>query len=88
MNTQIDNLLLERQVTHGKFSRNAEIAYMLKQTVTQYSDELDITQLEALYQICNKMARILNGGEKHKDSWMDIAGYAKLGENVIDGIDL
>lgn len=29
--------------------------------------------------IAVKMARILNGGHDHKDSWQDIAGYAELG---------
>lgn len=88
MNTQIDNLLLERQITHGKFARNAWIAQELKTIIRTHGKSLSPVKLESLEQICNKMARILNGGDSHEDSWEDIMGYAKLSLNQIQGIDL
>jgi len=40
--------------------------------------ELDADQQEALEMIAHKIARILNGDPNYVDSWVDIAGYAKL----------
>lgn len=35
-------------------------------------------QVEALEMIAHKIGRILNGDPNYDDSWVDIAGYAKL----------
>ena len=40
---------------------------------------------EAIDMIFNKIARILNGNPNHADSWVDIAGYAKLVSDRLDG---
>ncbi len=39
---------------------------------------LEDDQQEALEMICHKIARIVNGDANYADSWIDIAGYAKL----------
>lgn len=36
--------------------------------------------------IFNKVARILNGNPNYADSWVDIAGYAKLVSDRLDGL--
>jgi hypothetical protein len=41
---------------------------------------LSPSQKEALEAIAGKIARILNGDPSFADHWIDIAGYAKLGE--------
>jgi hypothetical protein len=35
--------------------------------------------------ICHKMARIMNGDPNYSDSWHDIAGYAKLVADRLEG---
>lgn len=42
-------------------------------------------QAEALEMIAHKMARIVNGDPDYADSWRDIQGYAKLGEDASIG---
>jgi hypothetical protein len=39
---------------------------------------MDDDQREALDMIAHKIGRILNGDPNYADSWVDIAGYAKL----------
>jgi hypothetical protein len=40
---------------------------------------------EALEMICVKMARIMNGDPLYRDNWVDIAGYAKLVSDRLEG---
>lgn len=53
--------------------------------VTYYS-HLAPDQQEALDMICHKIGRILNGDPDYADSWHDIAGYAQLVADRLDGI--
>jgi len=81
----IDTTLAQRQETHGDFTENAEAAQMLKRTVKTFATQkLSVVQLEALDNICQKIARIITGNPNHSDSWHDIAGYATLAEDSID----
>ena len=82
-----EDILNERQKTHGEFSEYALIAQKFKFIIQQNQTQptrgvgnylLSTSQYEALEMICNKMARILNGNPNHKDHWDDIAGYATL----------
>lgn len=77
MNTT--EILNERQHTHGDFARCAEISQDIKQIIDKNDQLLTAKQREALEMIAVKIARILNGGNNHADSWQDIAGYAQLG---------
>jgi len=36
--------------------------------------------------IANKLGRILNGDPNYADSWMDIAGYAKLVADRLEAV--
>ena len=36
--------------------------------------------------IAHKIGRILNGDPNYADSWVDIAGYAQLVANELEGI--
>ena len=47
---------------------------------------VDDDQLEALDMIAHKIARIINGDPDYADSWHDIAGYAKLVADRLDGV--
>ncbi|AUI65585.1 MULTISPECIES: DUF6378 domain-containing protein [Glaesserella] len=77
MNTT--DILNERQQTHGDFATCAQIAQEIKLVIAANDNCLSHQKREALEMIAVKMARILNGGHNHKDSWQDIAGYAMLG---------
>ena len=81
----IDTTLAQRQQTHGDFSSNAEASRALKDVIVVHTTRrLSVVQLEALDNICQKIARIITGSPNHSDSWHDIAGYATLAEDSID----
>jgi len=75
----IDDILLERQKTHGSFKTHALITQSLKKVASETAvSSLTHSQAEALEMILHKIGRILNGNPNHKDHWDDIAGYATL----------
>lgn len=78
METNIADILIERGSRYGEFKRHAEITIALKQIIDLYGDHLADDQREALDMIMHKVGRILNGDPNYADSWIDIAGYAKL----------
>jgi hypothetical protein len=84
---RIDAMLEERGNAYGDFPWLSKIAQDLKDVISDHasnaSDNLGNDHREALDMICTKIARILNGDPDHKDSWDDIAGYAKLVSNRI-----
>jgi hypothetical protein len=46
-------------------------------------DSLSMPMKESVDMICHKIARIVNGGHPQElDHWHDIAGYAKLVEDI------
>ena len=44
-------------------------------------------QREALEMVFHKVGRILNGDPDYADSWADIAGYAKLVADRLEGVE-
>lgn len=76
----IDDILNERGVTHGHFHDQAKTAQRLKRILhyTPNWELMDADMRESLEMICMKMSRIVHGDPYHRDSWMDIIGYAKL----------
>ncbi len=82
MDTQ--QILNERQQTHGDFATCAQISQEIKFIISANDNGLSRQKREALEMIAVKIARILNGGHNHKDSWQDIAGYALLGGGLFD----
>jgi hypothetical protein len=83
----IDEILDERGKRYGKFKDHAEISQRLKYVVRDRRDVLADDQREALEMICHKIARILNGDPNYADSWVDIAGYAQLVADRLQGIE-
>ena len=82
MLTGIDATLAERGHKYGKFKDHAAITYKLKNVLRAHALEhgksFAFDQAEALDMICHKLGRIVNGDPDYADSWVDIAGYAKL----------
>lgn len=82
---EITATLQERGNRYGPFDGHAMITQALKEVMNNSIDGIDTNwntltpdQKEALEMIAHKIGRILNGDPNYDDSWIDIAGYAKL----------
>lgn len=88
MTDSTDELLRERQQTHGDFADHARCTQRLKgiliseqgHRLKRGQQALTMQQREALDMIMHKIGRILAGDADWYDHWDDIAGYAKLGK--------
>lgn len=80
-------LITERGSRYGKFKDGAEIMQELKDVMREVYGWRNLTpsQREALDMIQHKIGRILNGDPTYDDSWKDIAGYATLIVNELNG---
>lgn len=90
---QVNDILKERQSTHGEFGNVAKVAQNLKDIFYEnLQGGLSNIQAEAVEMIFHKIARIASGDASFKDHWNDIAGYAILAskenlENLDDVIN-
>lgn len=87
--TDIDVTLAERGSRYGMFKDHANVSQDLKRCMRKHIGErnkhMEDDQLEALEMIAHKIARIINGDPDYADSWVDIAGYAKLVADRLEG---
>ncbi len=87
--TAIDAVLTERGSRYGPFETHAEITQRLKMVAAKYlhnqGKELAFDQQEALDMIFHKIGRIINGDPDWHDHWIDVAGYAKLVADRLEG---
>lgn len=87
--TDVDAILDSRAKDYGKFIEGAEIMQMLKRLVHNYVEDrgtpLAFDQREAIDMIIHKLGRIINGNPDKVDSWRDIAGYATLVADRLEG---
>lgn len=84
--TDINETLKERGSRYGDYRGHAEVSQAIKSIL--YSalatnenidfDMLDDDIKETLEMIAHKLGRIVNGDPYYADSYIDIAGYAKL----------
>lgn len=82
--------LTERGKRYGKFTGHAKVTQELKRVLWNAladKPELADDQKEALDMICHKLGRIVNGDPNYADSWVDIAGYAKLVSDRLEGVE-
>lgn len=86
---EIDAILDARGSRYGNFMDHAAVTQELKRTAYGFAKAHNKTfaldQLEALDMIFHKIGRILNGDPNYADSWIDIAGYAKLVADRLEG---
>jgi hypothetical protein len=89
MTTDLTATLEERGSRYGTFIGHALVTQELKGVIR---DQLEIRnrtladdQQEALEMICHKIGRIINGDPDYADSWHDIAGYAQLVADRLNG---
>lgn len=68
-----------RAKDYGSARENAEVFARMASAATGL--DIEPEHLPTLM-ICLKLARIQGGGSFHRDSWVDIAGYARVAEMV------
>ena len=89
LNRTVDGTIDARGQNYGKFEGTAGAAQALKNAFRYQmrirEKYLDADQQEALEMILHKIARIINGNPDYVDNWHDIAGYAKLVEDRLNG---
>lgn len=85
--SNVQNTLNEREKRYGKFMDNASTAQFIKEVMRESPmwSMLEYDQAEALDLIASKIGRMLSGDVNYIDSWHDIAGYATLVENRLNG---
>jgi len=87
--TNVDAILDARGSRYGNFMDHATITYRLKEVArdfaAQHGKYFAYDQCEAFDMIFHKLGRILNGDPNYADSWIDIAGYAKLVADRLEG---
>lgn len=80
-------VLAERHNSYGHFINNARMTENLLAAMDGSMQlgpgpnhwlKLDADQRQALHLIATKISRLLTGDPNHVDSWQDIAGYAQL----------
>jgi hypothetical protein len=98
MTTDINNTLDERGKRDGAFIGHARITQELKQVIFDHTptghtrpdgshgSRLAPDQQEAIDMIFHKIGRIINGDPDYADSWHDIAGYAQLVADRLNGV--
>jgi len=89
MSDTVDKILEQRSSRYGLFMGHAHVTSDLKRVINRHLVSREKTlahdQQEALDMICHKIGRIINGDENYDDSWVDIAGYAKLVADRLQG---
>lgn len=85
----VDAILTERGSRYGPFIGHAAVTQQLKEVATKHlyhrGKVLAPDQQEALDMIFHKIGRIINGDPDYDDSWVDIAGYAQLVADRLQG---
>jgi type I site-specific restriction endonuclease len=86
---KVEETLDARAVDYGLFIEGAEVMQMLKRVVQNALNNRGKTlahdQAEAMDMIIHKIGRIVNGNPDVVDHWVDIAGYAKLVADRLNG---
>lgn len=87
-NHDVDDTVTQRGERYGLFADGAVIMQDLKTVMraTPGWERLTPSQREALEMIQHKIGRVLNGDPTYDDNWRDIAGYATLILNELNGV--
>jgi hypothetical protein len=76
----VENILTERQNTHGDYKEVAEMAQLFRKLMRKTVGWTDMNdaQREALDSMATKFGRLGSGNPHFRDHWDDLAGYATL----------
>ena len=87
--SKVGKVLDERAIQYGSYMQASDTAIRIKgimhNAVARNEAHLYPDQLQALDMIATKISRIVNGNPNHTDSWIDIAGYATLVADRLQG---
>lgn len=87
--TNVDKILDKRAEQYGSFMQSSDTAVKIKGAIHNALARNDThmfpDQMIALDMIALKISRIANGNAAHLDSWVDIAGYAQLVADRLQG---
>ena len=85
----VDKTLDARAQSYGKFKDGAALMQSIKRSMAEHAARHGKTfaddQWEALEMIVHKIGRIVNGNPDVVDHWVDIAGYATLVADRLEG---
>lgn len=85
----VDKVLDTRAEQYGSFMQSSDTTIRIKgimhNAVARNELHLYPDQLQALDMIATKISRIVNGDPNYVDSWTDIAGYATLVADRLQG---
>lgn len=84
-------VLKERGSRYGNYLEQTTIIKNIENAIHESGAgvawiDMEADQKDALYMIIVKMSRILNGDPDYADNWEDIAGYATLVANRLNGV--
>lgn len=86
---EVDAILNARGSKYGSYMESANTAIRIKSAMHDaiFGSNLEVfpDQLLSLDMIAVKISRIVNGDPNHTDSWIDIAGYAQLVADRLQG---
>lgn len=82
----IQDTLNERGSNYGPFGGHAFITQRMKRVMQSHPQYATMSSAhrEALEMIVHKIGRIINGNANYPDSWIDISGYAELGNQACE----
>jgi hypothetical protein len=87
--TSVDATLDTRAESYGKFKDGAALMQAIKRSMAEHAARHNKAfaddQWEALEMIVHKIGRIVNGNPDVVDHWVDIAGYATLVADRLQG---
>ena len=87
--SNVDKTLDARAEMYGKFKDGAALMQAIKRELAAHASRHNKTfaddQWEALEMIVHKIGRIVNGDPDVTDHWVDIAGYATLIAERLEG---
>ena len=87
--SKVDKVLDTRADQYGSFMQSSDTVIRIKgimhNAVARNAVHLYPDQLQALDMIATKISRIVHGNPNHLDSWTDIAGYATLVADRLQG---
>ena len=85
----VGKVLDARAEQYGSFMQSSDTSVRIKgimhNAVARNAVHLYPDQLQALDMIATKISRIVHGNPNHLDSWIDIAGYATLVADRLQG---
>ena len=89
--TDLRETLDGRGGCYGKFKGHAQVTQAIKRVMADHArahayKPFTDSQWEALEMIAHKLGRIVNGDPDYADSWIDIAGYAMLVADDLQGV--